>query len=837
MRNVQVEFPIKHIEGNLVFGQDGHVWAYYEIASYDYTYRSPMEKKKMRNKWITLYSRIKNDCHILQIPEFLDIELHHEQLQKRFHSLKNEATAYIHRATQVLKENIKEPTNIRTFVGFRLKHINRRAMKRKLRKTLYHKWADFRRYVGTISGLSAGDILEEELFEYQELEKTLYEEVKSVLNCHSVDAMDVQWIIRQSVYRGISEPILREDWQPAKQVMNVGDQQIIKPQPLNIMSLAAGLFESNEFHLRIKQFDEVAGEVKSGYSAFLYVTDFPEDLPFPNGEWAYLTQSLKFPVEISSRINVISNEAALNELNKRKLRISNQVNHTRTEGQQIDAYLEDSYEIAVEKEREIREEGMPVLKVSAILCVSAASIQQLNERIRATISIYRTKGIELQVSAGDQFLGFNDFLPAGDRYVSDFIHYLEPSMQAGAMFGATQTLGDGKGFFIGYTGSSNVERLKLRKPVFLDTALAAQQVGNTNSLSMVFFGETGFGKSQSMDLLIYLSVLLKGARTLIIDPKGERGEWKQKLPFLKDHINIVTLGSDLAHKGKFDPFVIFDPLDAAVYAKDVLMQLSSAKRGDEWSGVIQEAIQEVRKETSAKNRSMSHVLRLLKSKDSKLYRRLASYEEYAFSQLVFGDGSQTETLKLVDPLNVLQIQDLRLPSRDKNPENYTEVEILSRSILLPLTGYTEKLMKQDRGILKQIAWDECWSTLSSELGKDAITKGIREGRYWNSGMLLATQNPTDIDGELINNIGMKFVFKLEDPIQITRALEVLRLENNESNREAIQNLSHGECFFRDIHGRVGRLYFDTLFPEISEAFSTTPPESSDIYDDLRKWEV
>jgi hypothetical protein len=114
--------------------------------------------------------------------------------------------------------------------------------------------------------------------------------------------------------------------------------------------------------------------------------------------------------------------------------------------------------------------------------------------------------------------------------------------------------------------------------------------------------------------------------------------------------------------------------------------------------------------------------------------------------------------------------------------------------------------------------------MSSELGADAINEGIRMGRYWNAGTLLVSQNPSDIPDKLMHNIGMRFVFKTIDEGEITKALvDILKIEDNEENREAIKSLKEGECFFRDIYGRVGRMYFDVLFEDLKKAFDTTPP--------------
>ena len=44
-------------------------------------------------------------------------------------------------------------------------------------------------------------------------------------------------------------------------------------------------------------------------------------------------------------------------------------------------------------------------------------------------------------------------------------------------------------------------------------------------------------------MIVYYSVLF-GAQALIVDPKAERGRWKETLPEIAHEINIVNLTSE-----------------------------------------------------------------------------------------------------------------------------------------------------------------------------------------------------------------------------------------------------------------------------------------------------
>lgn len=836
MAEVRVEMPVRHIEGNLVFSTDGSVWAYYEISTYDYAYRSEKEKKKMRARWYGIARQLPYETHILEIPEFPELETQLTTPQSG--PLSEAAKKHRDLTMKVLTDHLKEPTDFRVFIGFKLPRVRRMEIKQQMRRTIYHKWYDLRRYIGFISGLRPYDILEEELFDYQEAEELIALELSSLLVHRPVTTRELQWYFRSTVLRGVGEPMLLEGWEPLKENIQLPHPakeetekfQAIRPYPNVIRTLIPGAFETKENQIRVCVFDPKAGEEKTSYQAFLYVTYMKDDLDFPGkAEWAYWTHRFKFPVSVSVRYHSLSNEKAMKELTKRKLRLKNDVKYIRREGQQTDAYAEENYMKAVDIEADYREsEDKPLIYLTICFCVSAPSESLLKSRIRQVVSDYNRRGIRMEVSAGDQFLGFNDFLPGGKRYVQDYEIPVQPDVVAEAMFGATQSLGDSRGFFIGFTGPPNIQRSKLTKPVLFHPGLAAQNVSDrTKSLAMAFLGSTGFGKSLAMNLVIYLAVLMLRAMAVLVDPKGDRGHWPQELPWLNEHTNVITLGANPGEEtGAMDPFAVFQDNKGPMYAKDFLTQLLAIKRDHPWYLEIQDAVQEVR---DHKEPCMMRVLDLLQKKDRALYNALRSYVSYPFAHLVFGEGKRSEkALSFDHRINILQIQGLQVPDQQKKPADYSELEALSKALMTPITAYTDMFSLMDRSILKIIGWDEAWAPLSSDIGQSTLNSGMREGRSRNTSFALCSQNATDIKGELMNNVGNKFIFNMDDPVQIDRSLEILKLEKNETNRENMTLLGEGECFFRDIYGRVGRLQFDPLFQELMDVFSTTPPSEEEI---------
>ncbi|SHF34946.1 AAA-like domain-containing protein [Seinonella peptonophila] len=814
-------FPIQHLEGNLVFTTKGEVVAYYEIPLINYAYLSDQEKQAVTQPWIKLFGRLKREIHILSVPHFFDLEAHQGRLKQEVPdgSMKRNALKYLDRMTTSLHHLQQKPIQSRIFLGVKLKRMRIRTRRKKLLKRLEFKWNDFRQYVQSEAELEKTDILEEELFTCQEQERKVYEDI-SCISAQPVTTTDLEFIIRHQAFRGVKKEITG-NWKP--RVEKNRDQASIQSNPKDVRNLLLGEYEISPQHIRVRHVRD--GTLEDEWTQFLYLSYLPDHIHFPGDEWLYWLQYLPFPLDVSLRIRPIPNAQAIELIAKQKRRLNHYVSHTREEGKQQDLDLEQAYLETVEEEKNLRRSRAPLLDISIAFAVYGSTQEELYHRSHQLMNLYRNynKDMEVIVPAGDQLQAFYEFLPGGDTLIPDFRHKLKPEMVAQSMVNGSQYLGDNRGIFVGLTGPAEFSNEMLNRPVFLHQSSAIQG-GNqidTKSPGILLIGQTGYGKSFAASLLMYQAIHHLGARTILIDSKGERSHWITDLPGLEGQVGLTRLGSDPKFKGMLDPFQLFPQVEAPLYAKDFLQQLVQVNRQHPWHHLIQEAIHQVK---WSKNPSMSQVLSEIEKRDKYLYKTLSLYESFPFSQLVFGTGeSILNPLDLDKPLNIIQIDELRIPERDKQPERYDEMEVLSKALMTPITGFVNQLVRKNR-LYNQIYWEEAWIPLSSESGRRAIEEGIRLGRYWNSGILLVTQNATDVPRELVNNLGIKCVFKLSDEKEIERALEILEMEINQQNRQLIQNLREGECMMRDAFGRVGRLFFHCVFQELAQAFDTTPPE-------------
>lgn len=419
-----------------------------------------------------------------------------------------------------------------------------------------------------------------------------------------------------------------------------------------------------------------------------------------------------------------------------------------------------------------------------------------------------------------------EFIPASRRYINDYIQYVTSDFLAGLGFGATQQLGENDGIYIGYN-------LDTGRNVYLKPSLAAQGVKGsvTNALAAAFLGSLGGGKSFANNLIVYYAVLFGGS-AVIVDPKSERGNWKETLPEIAHEINIVNLTSEARNKGLLDPYVIMKNLkDAESLAIDILTFLTGiSSRDGEKFPVLRKAIRCV---TQGKRHGLLLVIDELRKENTPVSNNIAEHIEsmvdYDFAHLLFSDGTVEQSISLDRQLNVIQVADLVLPDRDTKFEEYTTMELLSVAMLIVISTFALDFIHSDRSIFKMVDLDEAWTFLQVAQGKALSNKLIRAGRSMNAAVYFVTQNSGDVDDEKMkNNIGLKFAFRSTDISEIKNTLEFFGVDKeDENNQKRLRDLENGQCLFQDLYGRVGVIQIHPVFADLFAAFDTRPPKHSE----------
>ncbi len=807
-------FPLKYFEKNIVFAHDGTATAYYELAPFTYDYRTVDDQLSLHGRLEAFYWNMNADIHALMVPVMQKLDEQKLYMKQSLATNLLEAGEdHIDVSVNHLKD--KELNQFRFFIGVKLKEAQVSGLS--FLREISYVWRDFRRYLLDNSGTDYPEILEEELLAYQIQEETIFSRMNGFLSAKRLKTSELEWLIRRGFYRGIGDPPGRYQWKPKAISVEVKGKKAIRPTR-DILTLTEGRFDdSGGRQLVVEQF--VSGKPRHGHMAFLTISHIPDKAPMPGTEWLYSLGRLPFPVEASIRTETIEYRKALTQVQNKKKELKAEDEHAIESGEETSFHIINSRQEALELENNLRVDKFPLLTTSIVLCVSAKSKDELQLRIQLVKDLYSEMMIQVEVPYGDQWRGFNEFIPGSKRYITDYIHHLDPAAVAASMLGAVRKLGDGQGFFIGM--SQNL-------PVFFEHDRGPKDKQLSTTASAAFIGSLGAGKSLGANLLAY-QALLKGSRVLIFDPKDERGHWPTVLPELEPITSTITLRAGVADRGKLDPLMgaktATDKFAATETAKRILQFLARAADGTYEAIVIGKVVDQVMK---TDNPSMMMALELLKEGVRKLpEKRQDSLEEMVDvlsylatsgqGQLLFGDGTQ-EAINLTKALTILQIEDLQLPE-----ESQTDFGRMGIALLMAISDFSRRFSNQSSEEFKMVLFDESWRLAKVREGRAILEELVRTGRSKNSAIYLISQNAKDMLGEEIrSNLGCRFVFRCRDQKEAEAACQILGIEANEQNIERVRNLPTGMCLMSDLEKRVNELEISIRQERLFQAFDTRP---------------
>ncbi|MDK8193242.1 ATP-binding protein [Paenibacillus sp. UMB7766-LJ446] len=825
---INVEFPIAYFEGNLIFNHNKEVWAIYELNSYIYDHLSDQQKLDRLLTQTASLNMLTDRFHILWLPKTHDIHEHHENLRNKRVSgpLKSRALGIIDMMEDYLigNYNAVDGANNADYKAYLVVYLPSSDSKDLAEElgTLAIELKKFvlnpKRAIENFAGLNDPEIFEHEYLSYQSKERQIFERLSRRLKIKRGTEATTEWLIRRNFWWGIAEPPMRstekDPWSPKKtKGMKQGKRSFLYDSRQVLTLTEADIDTSHPRRITMTQLHE--GIDKSIHHAYLSLSDLPENMDMPGSEWLYSAATLPFPVSMSIKVDILEARDALKKLSRKRMDIDNQVKNIHEARATVPVDLQEKQENAMYLEDEYKKRKNPTFITQVTYGLYHTDLELLKSNVSILTDHYRDFGnIQVELPSGDQWLLFNDFIPGSPKYVTDYIHRIPPEFLAAGMVGATQELGDGKGLYIGTTGS-------LEHPVYLDPANASQE---NRSPSMTVTGTLGGGKSVTANLLGYQNAIL-GGKTLIFDPKGERSNWPDDLPELAGQIQVATLSTEKEDMGKLDPFVMLDDIETAKEAAvEILAYLSSTKTNSVEYSYISQAVNIVAKEPDpylAKTISVLYGMGATKPQAMILAEILESFETLSFAKLLFGTGGES-TIKMDYSINIIQIQNLKLPSPEKAQENYSLAEKMSVALMFAIARFTHKFIYHDTSIFKFVLMDEAWALLGTEAGKALADTIVRTGRSLNGGAVFITQNATDVAGDLAGNIGVKFAFRDQDSDKIKNTLAYFGLEATQQNIDMIRNLENGQCLMQDLYGRIGLVHIDVVFQHLFDCFDTRP---------------
>ena len=808
-------FPIKYIDNNLVWNKDNEVFAYYELIPYNYSFLSAEQKFIVHDSFRQLIAQSREGkIHALQIATESSIRSMQEQSKKLVTGkLKEVACQKIDEQTEALVSMIGDnQVDYRFFLGFKLMVTEEQLNLKNIKKSA---WLTFTEFLHEVNHTLMNDFVSmpnDEINRYMKMEKLLENKISRRFKVRRLEINDFGYLMEHLYGR---DGIAYEDYEYQLPKKKLNKETLIKYYDL--IRPTRCVIEESQRYLRLEHED------KESYVSYFTVNAIVGELDFPTSEIFYFQQQqFTFPVDTSMNVEIVENRKALTTVRNKKKELKDLDNHAYQAGSETSSNVVDALDSVDELETDLDQSKESMYKLSYVIRVSAPDLDELKRRCDEVKDFYDDLNVKLVRPAGDMLGLHSEFLPASKRYINDYVQYVKSDFLAGLGFGATQQLGENTGIYMGYSVDTG-------RNVYLQPSLASQGVKGTvtNALASAFVGSLGGGKSFCNNLLVYYSVLF-GGQAVILDPKSERGNWKETLPEIAHEINIVNLTSDKDNAGLLDPFVIMKNVkDAESLAIDILTFLTgiSSRDGGKFP-VLRKAVRSV---TQSDSRGLLHVIDELRREDTPISRNIAdhidSFTDYDFAHLLFSDGTVENAISLDNQLNIIQVADLVLPDKDTTFEEYTTIELLSVSMLIVISTFALDFIHSDRSIFKIVDLDEAWAFLNVAQGETLSNKLVRAGRAMQAGVYFVTQSSGDVSKEsLKNNIGLKFAFRSTDINEIKQTLEFFGIDkDDENNQKRLRDLENGQCLLQDLYGRVGVVQIHPVFEELLHAFDTRPP--------------
>ena len=727
--------------------------------------------------------------------------------------LKEVAYQKIDEQTEALVSMIGDnQVDYRFFLGFKLMVTEEQLNLKNIKKSA---WLTFTEFLHEVNHTLMNDFVSmpnDEINRYMKMEKLLENKISRRFKVRRLEINDFGYLMEHLYGR---DGIAYEDYEYQLPKKKLNKETLIKYYDL--IRPTRCVIEESQRYLRLEHED------KESYVSYFTVNAIVGELDFPSSEIFYFQQQqFTFPVDTSMNVEIVENRKALTTVRNKKKELKDLDNHAYQAGSETSSNVVDALDSVDELETDLDQSKESMYKLSYVIRVSAPDLDELKRRCDEVKDFYDDLNVKLVRPAGDMLGLHSEFLPASKRYINDYVQYVKSDFLAGLGFGATQQLGETTGIYMGYSVDTG-------RNVYLQPSLASQGVKGTvtNALASAFVGSLGGGKSFCNNLLVYYAVLF-GGQALLLDPKSERGNWKETLPEIAHEINIVNLTSDKDNAGLLDPFVIMKNVkDAESLAIDILTFLTGiSSRDGEKFPVLRKAVRSV---TQSDSRGLLHVIDELRREDTPISRNIAdhidSFTDYDFAHLLFSDGTVENAISLDNQLNIIQVADLVLPDKDTTFEEYTTIELLSVSMLIVISTFALDFIHSDRSIFKIVDLDEAWAFLNVAQGETLSNKLVRAGRAMQAGVYFVTQSSGDVAKEsLKNNIGLKFAFRSTDINEIKQTLEFFGIDkDDENNQKRLRDLENGQCLLQDLYGRVGVVQIHPVFEELLHAFDTRPP--------------
>ncbi|MBB6732777.1 ATP-binding protein [Cohnella zeiphila] len=819
-----MKLPVLYWEQNLLFDTMLKPWVVYRIPLKPYAHQSPEKKRSTVSAMQQFLHSYHGFGQLLSVTRMMDAQ---SWMRQRTGQGK-EFERYVKAVMQRFAE--RRPWQRSLYLVVQLAAVQKQLPEVDL--SGWHRMGDtLKDLAGMLSRNVAeqfwyrqrGELERERLRMAQSAESLQFNQVNHHLGGERCGPQDIEWLLRRGFFRGLArEPELILSPEAMCEVRVRGEKVLLRPKKSLPVLLASDMVGEEKMKTFVIHHDDSEEEGLHSFQSFFSVVDVPEEIDVIGDEWLYALEDLPFPAEVSLHFQVQTPHEAAGGLQRNRKVLRDQRREYREASEETPITLEWAGKRGRVLENKMQK-GMPLVWASTWFNVSASSRKELEERAAQLLQLYSTKQIRIVRSSADQAKAFQLFLPGSAMDKLNRIP-MDPKFLAAGMLHGSREIGDPDGDYIG--------RTLHRIPVLLDLKRPMSKELNRSG-AIVIVGTLGAGKSVLKKTLYYHGYN-QGGIVFSIDPKNEDSCFAL-LPDVRQ--NMLRLDFSAESQTKFNPFRMSTSEERAHgIVLDFLSLLLEGTRTDERADAIMEAVEQTfEREKRDLHVFMAELERIatdspmeaIRVEAQRCVNRLLSYSRSPFGKFIFArDGEENASVSGARFI-IITLAGLPLPKKrsERLQQALTPNERFGLGIMYLVAALgREYMFHSPSDVLKIFGIDESWMLRAFPEGALLIDEIIRMGRSFQVVPLLATQNPGDVaEEETRNNLGSIFCFRTEDPRAIADNLTLLGLDpDDEDMIQAFRELKAGDCYMKDITGRIGRVHIEPTPDDLLAIFNTTP---------------
>jgi hypothetical protein len=236
--------------------------------------------------------------------------------------------------------------------------------------------------------------------------------------------------------------------------------------------------------------------------------------------------------------------------------------------------------------------------------------------------------------------------------------------------------------------------------------------------------------------------------------------------------------------------------------------------------------------------SLGKVVRFLEQAEDPAWKNtgavMRSISEMRLAKLCFAP-SVGQQIDAEGWTTVFTLGGLTLPDTTISRDDYSYEQRLSVALLYLVSQFARKLLLGlDRTVPKAIFLDEAWAITSTPEGAKLVPEVSRMGRSRNTALILVSQNAGDLLNEQVTNcLSGVFAFRSTERGEVANVMSLLGVAPSDDHKATLRALGNGECIFRDLDDRAGRIGIDLVSDELKDWIDTNPTRAKRTQPDPR----